>query len=207
LLAADKALNDSALTTDAAALTAMASLSSQRAFLFKNPISREELSKLAVLVGYNNASKVIVPNYRLEVASKTWLSFSQRTGKNKVLPLKNYAVQFDKQKGVVTSSIFEFVLQDQQKQQTQSLGGHRLLVKLPYAGRATTANGVSLMALNTDNQNVLLSQPFSPVTAEIVSVVPGNTANYGYVLAFVNELPARSVIIDWTPKTKKSTRG
>lgn len=207
VLAADKALSESALSADAAAVAAMASLSSQQVFLFKNTISREELRQLAVLVGYNNASKVIVPNYRLEVASNPWLTFSQRSSKNKVLPLKTYAIQVGKQKGVVTSSIFESVLQDQQKQRTQSLGSHRLLVKLPYAGRATTAEGVSLLALNADSQNVLVSQPFSPVAAEIVSVVPGNTANYGYVLAFLNELPARSVIVDWTLKTKRSSRG
>ena len=206
LVESDKALRDSALNQDSAAVSAAASLSAQRVFLFNNQISSEELRGMAVLVGYNNASKVIVPNYRLEVATRSWLSLSQRNKKNKALPLKSYAIQQDKLKGVVTSSVFDFTLQDQQKQKTLSLGGNRLLLKLPYAGRATAATGVSLVALQTDSQGVLVAKPFSMVAADIVSVVPGNTADHGYVLAFVNELPERGVLVDWTPKTKKSAR-
>jgi len=205
-LALDEALRDSGLAQDDAAVAAAASLGSSSVFLFNNALVSKELRGFAVWVAYNDVSKVIVPNYRLDVATRSWLSLAQRNAKNKVLPLKNYAIQQDKRKGVVTSSVFSFSFQDQRKQKTQALGGNRLLVKLPYAGRATTTGDVSLMALQADDQGILFAKPFSPVAAEIVSVVPGNTFDHGYVLAFVNELPTQGVLVDWAVKPQKAAR-
>lgn len=206
LTSVNEALSNSALAKDVAAVAAANGLSTQNLFLFNTPIAGKELRGMALLVGYNNASKVIVPNYRLEVATRPWLSLSQHNGKKKVLPLKTYAISQDKLKGVVTSSVFDFSLQDKQKQPSQALGGNRLLVKLPYAGRATSAAGVRFLALQTDKQGVLELKPFSPVAADIVSVVPGNTSDYGYVLAFINELPTQGVLVDLTVKPKNKSR-
>ncbi|WP_150047260.1 cytochrome C [Methylomonas rhizoryzae] len=192
------------LDGDAAAVSALQALSETEVFFFNNRIVDREMRNLGIVVTYNEASRNIVPNYKLEVGSDNLLDFSRRINRKKTKTLKNYLLKQGKLKGTVTSSVFEFAIRDQNQQRVQSLGGYKMLIKLPYAGRATDPGEVGFLAIDADDAKVLAKKkPFAAVDAQIVSVTPGTTSDYGYVTALVGELPVRGVLYDIKSKKKR----
>jgi hypothetical protein len=156
---------------------------------------------VGILLGYNNASKTIVPNYRLEVGAREWMDLSQKL-KKKSVQNKNFNIKQGNLKGTVTSPVFDFSLRDQQQQIVHSLGGNRLLIKLPYVGRATEPVQVGLYSAEIDQQGVI-SSVLSAVPGEIVAVKPGNTVNYGYVAVLLDELPEHVLLLDLKLKKRQ----
>lgn len=189
----------SALADDPQAIQAAAQLSDQYLYLFNNRIAGERVKDVAVLIGYDSVTKNLVPNYRLEVSARYWTAMVQRVGNNKVKPVKTITIKQGKLAGQASSSLFDFVLQDQQKQRVRSLAGHKMLVKLPYTGAATTPAEVGLLAAAIDSDGLLTKKnPLSPAAAEIVSVVQGS-----HVTVLLSELPEHVLLYDLKLKKKK----
>jgi hypothetical protein len=195
LTSRDEALTALNLANDALVVSALTAQTGDKVFWFNNATAGDRVKDVALLVAYNNTSKNIVPNYRLEVAADDWnvlYAAQQPPTKKKPKNKKPSTAPEDN----VSSSVLRFVLSDQQKQQVASLGGSKMMVKLPYFGRATDAAGVGLYAIEA-----LKTGKFAPLAShrlvmDVVSVVPGNTATPGYVLANMNELPQQAVLAD-----------
>jgi hypothetical protein len=189
----------SVLADDLVAIQAVSQLSDQDLYLFNSRITGEKIKDVAVLLGYDTISKNIVPNYRLEVSARYWTSMIQRVGNKKTKPIKNITIKQGKLAGQTSSLLFDFVLQDQQKQRAHSLADHKMLVKLPYAGAATSPAEVALLAVTTDSDGLVTKKnPLSLAAAEIVSVVQGS-----HVTVLVNELPEHALLYDLKLKKKK----
>jgi hypothetical protein len=97
--------------------------------------------------------------------------------------------------------VFTFQLQDQQRQSVESLGASKLLIKLPYSGRAKDFKKVDIFETSVLNGNQLT--PLKVLKAEFIGVKPGTTVNPGYVVAIVDRLPERVVLVDLKKAKKK----
>lgn len=192
VVSADDAVNNIGLQQDATAVSVIKELSQSQLFQFSVRITSNQMKQAALLVGYNEATKGIVPNYSVEISAKDWTAIPRRINKRKVKEVKKYKIK----QGLVTSSVFDFTLRDQQLQAASKLGGHQMLLKLPYAGRATNPKKVGFRAVSMDSTGARTNKRAPKVAAEIISVKPGNTLNYGYVVLLLNELPEHGVLFD-----------
>ncbi|NOU12571.1 MAG: cytochrome C [Methylococcaceae bacterium] len=181
---------------DAAIFSAASAKLTPKVFLFNNLISGDKVGKLAIALDFTSASKTIVPNYRLEVALNDWLTYKLTPAGKKPKKASNLIAQ-----GSVTSPVFNFQLQDQQRQSVDSLGASKLLVRLPYAGRAKDAGKVELFETRVLNDNQLA--PLTVMKAEFIGVKPGTSVNPGYVLVSVDRLPEQLVLVDLKKAKKK----
>lgn len=198
-----EAIQTMGIDGEAAAVAALSGLSKQKAFLFNQKMGGDEIKRLALLVGYDDASKGIVPNYRVEASVRNWMTLGRRVNRKKVSLNADYAFKQGKLKGTISSSVFSFALRDRQRRAVRALGGGKLMLKLPYIGRATAPDQVGFMTVAMEGADVLAKAPtLRPAKAEIVAVKPGTTANYGYVMALVEELPDYGVLIDFKQKKR-----
>lgn len=187
-----EALNAAALEDETLFSAASAKLAA-KVFVFNNLIAGDKVGKVSIMLDYTNASKTIIPNYRLEVGLADWQSYSLSSQSNK--KKSNVVAQ-----GTVTSSVMAFTLQDQQRQAVDSLGAAKLLVKLPYSGRATTVKKIDIYETRVMSANLIA--PLSLLKVELLGVKPGTNINPGYVLAVLDRLPERIVVVD-LKKAKK----
>jgi hypothetical protein len=181
---------------DAATFSAVSAKMAPKLFMFNNVIAGDKVGKTLVALDFNSASKAIVPNYRIEVALSDWLSY-------RLLPLAKKPKKASALilQGTVTSPVFTFQLQDQQRQSVESLGASKLLIKLPYSGRAKDFKKVDIFETSVLNGNQLT--PLKVLKAEFIAVKPGTTVNPGYVVAIVDRLPERVVLVDLKKAKKK----
>jgi len=191
------ALTTMAFGTDTVGSNATANVLSSSVYLFNNTNVGEIIQQLSAMVNYNNASKLLVPNYRMQVSADSWFNFSL-TPPTKKPKVKTMAVT----QGSITSSVYHFQLEDQEQQVTDSLAGNKFIVKLPYAGRAVNQTKVDLF--ETRVINGVQVAPLKVLASQILAVQPGNTANYGYVVAALDRLPERILLIDLKKAKKKS---
>ncbi len=191
------ALNIAALGDDPAGFGALSDKLAPKVFLFNNANVGATVQKLSVMVNFNNASKLIVPNYRMEVAADSWQSFRLSPAKKKQQKNKNLKVK----QGTVSSSVYRFQLHDQQKQAAESLAGNSFVIKLPYAGRSKDYRKVDLFESKIVSGDLLT--PLKVLPADIISVKPGNTVTPGYVIAVLDRLPERVLLVDLKKAKRK----
>jgi hypothetical protein len=181
---------------DAAGFSALSNKLAPSVYLFNNANVGSNIKQLSVLINYNNSSKLIVPNYRIEAAANTWFAYTLSPAPKKPKKKTTLVTQ-----GTVTSPVYRFQIQDQQKQATDALAGNKFYIKLPYAGRATDYRKVDLF--ETQILSGTLLAPLKVLAAEILAVKPGNTVNPGYVVAVLDRLPERVLLIDLKKAKKK----
>jgi hypothetical protein len=196
LVSTDEALSTLGITNDSLVRDQINSLSKTNQFIFSNRMTGDEIKQFNLVLGLNNSTKTSVPDLRFEVSSALWTSFKTQTSNSKTQTIKSFSVAQGNIKGTVSSSVLSFAFLDQQRQKTLSLAQNKMLVKIPYAGKSSIPANVGLFALKADANGVLAKTPFSNTNAQIISVMPGNTTNFGYVLAVLSELPERAVILD-----------
>lgn len=180
---------------DTTIFTAVSSKLGAKVYLFNNKIAGKTVNKMAVMLDYTNASKNIVPNYRLEVALSDWSNYSLTPPATKIKKLSAVVKQ-----GAVKSYVFNFILQNQQKQGVETLGASKLVLKLPYSGISKVTQKVGLFETRLINDIQLA--PLSALNAEVLAVKPGTVTNPGFVIALLDRLPERIVVLD-LKKAKK----
>ncbi|MEQ1528918.1 MAG: cytochrome C [Methylococcales bacterium] len=190
------ALAAAAFAADASAFTELSNKLAPSVYLFNNANAGATIKQLSVMVNFNNASKLIVPNYRVEVAANNWTSFTLSPPSKK--PKKKTTLV---SKGTVTSPVYSFQLQDQQKQSAESLAGNKFMIKLPYAGRSKDYRKVDLFETRILSGDLLA--PLKVLAADILAVKPGNTVTPGYVVAVVDRLPEQVLLVDLKKAKKK----
>ncbi len=175
VVARDEILKD----LDADVKTTLTAQLTRKAFVFKNPMTGDNVKNIWLAANYTNSNKASLSNYRFEIIASDWTAFAF-AGNKKVGTLPQ---------GDVSSSVFYFGSRCLNPELICSMNNEKLFLKLPYNGYATTPNEVGLFAVNLVSGNII-DPPKTKIPAEIIAV------KSNYVILSLTQLPERAVLVD-----------
>ncbi len=176
-------------------------LLSNEVFLFNTKIAGRSVKNLSVAVNLNAGNRFNVPGYQIQASADPWTSFALSTSKTIHQGGKNKTNKVPQ--GKVVSKLFSYQMRDKDNNEFNTISGSSFLVKIPYEG--SSKNICKIGVYETAGMGGVWIKPLSKLTGakDVISVVPGNSANPGYVVAQLNRLPKMAVLVD----LKKNKKG
>jgi hypothetical protein len=166
-------------------------------FLFNNRIAGMSVKNVAVMINRSNANRNTVPLFNLQVEATPWKTLRLSKSSSQTVRTRNRPAG-----GAVASQVFSFLMKDNDNIPVQAIAGNRMLVKLPYVGRARDICRIGIFETSSLGGNWLAPLTAMDASNNIVSYRTGTATNPGYVTLMMDRLPQKAVLIDLKRKKK-----